>query len=293
MDIQSLRYLVALSETENVRRAAALLKISPPALSKSMKQLEGVLGYPIAVRSGRNIVLTDRARSLSRRARSLVHEFDRLRAEEETPTEVKPIRIVTFEVFSTYFLQSLGTPAWQDRRFVLHEAGPGGIERAIQEGQADYGITYLPVPAAGLVYDKVLSIEMGVFVRKGAFPSSEQPDLPFVVPAMPLHGTPSRVRGLDGWPDDAYPRQVRYQVTFLESALELIRNGWCAGYFPVFIAEAHNRRVRPEWHLERRYSPYGGRKCFTDVHLIRRKSDPEDRTYRQLAKAIRINCKAI
>ncbi len=291
MDIQSLRYLIALSGTENIRRASALLRITPPALSKSIRQLERKLGYPIVARSGRNIVLTDRAKALSARAKKLVQDFDDLREDQDAPQDREVVRLVTFEVFSTYFLQSFAKLPWEQRRLLLHETVPGEIERAIQEGKADFGITYLPVAMPGLTYEKVLSIEMGVYVRKGAFPNLKQVEIPFVVPVPPLHGAASRVRGLDGWPDDAYSRKIKYQVTLLESALELVRNGWCAGYFPVFIAEAHNKRMKPEIHLERRQSHYGGRKCYTDVYLVRRNSDPEGSTYRQLSKAIRLFCR--
>lgn len=291
MDIQALRYLVTLSEIENVRRASALLKITPPALSKAIRQLELELGYPLTVRTGRNIVLTDRAKSLSTRARHLISDFDQLRSEEESAApEKEKIRIATFEVFSTYFLQTF-EDFDRNSQLILHEAGPGGIERAILDGEADYGITYLPVATAGLEFDKILSTEMGVYTRGKAFPGVKQPDLPFVAPVHPLYGTPSRVKGLDGWPENAYPRKIRYQVTLLESALELVRNGWCAGYFPVFIAEAHNRRMKAEYQFERRPSPYAGRKCYTDIYLIRRKSDPEGKVYKKLAKSIRMFCK--
>ncbi|MGZ6331664.1 MAG: LysR family transcriptional regulator, partial [Bdellovibrionota bacterium] len=157
MDIQSLRYLVTLSETQNIRRAAALMRLTPPAISKAIRGLEEELGFPILARTGRNIVMTDRARALSERARKVIQDFESLRAQEEATQDHETIKIVTFEVFSTFFLESFGKIGWNDRRLVLHEAVPGELERAIQEGEADFGITYLPVPTAGLVFEKVLS----------------------------------------------------------------------------------------------------------------------------------------
>ena len=58
-----------------------------------------------------------------------------------------------------------------------------------------------------------------------------------MVPALPITGSPTLVRGLDGWPEDAYERHVKYEVTLMESALELCRQGRVAGYFPRFIVE--------------------------------------------------------
>jgi DNA-binding transcriptional LysR family regulator len=112
-----------------------------------------------------------------------------------------------------------------------------------------------------------------------------------VVPVTPIFGAPSRVKGLDGWPDDAYPRKIKYQVTLMESALELCRQGGVAGYFPTFIVDEHNGRLLPEYRLARHPSPYADRKCYTDVFLVKRKSDEETAVMKQLAKAIRLFCR--
>ncbi|MES2856197.1 MAG: hypothetical protein V4692_10060, partial [Bdellovibrionota bacterium] len=157
-------------------------------------------------------------------------------------------------------------------------------------GDLDFGLTYMPVADPRIDFLKVTSIEMGVFTQKGAFKGIAQQELPYVIPVMPLQGVPTKVRGLDGWPDDAYQRKVRYKVTLMESALELCRQGRAAGYFPAFIAEEHNKRVSPELQLERRRTPYGGRVCRSDVYIVKRKSCPEGQMMKQLARGIRLVC---
>jgi DNA-binding transcriptional LysR family regulator len=154
----------------------------------------------------------------------------------------------------------------------------------------DLGITYLPVPHPRLDFMKIRSVEMGVYVKNRTFTDVEQQDIPFVVPIAPLSGSPTKAKGLDGWPETAYERKVQYEVTLLESGLELCRQGRCAGYFPVFIAEEHNRRVKPEFALERKPSPYGAKKCYADVFLVKPKSRPEDELVKKLARMIRSVC---
>src|SRR5262249_27548073 len=100
----------------------------------------------------------------------------------------------------------------------------------------------------------------------------------------------TRVRGLDGWPEDAYQRKVLHRVTLMESALELCRQGRVAGYFPAFIVREHNKRVHPELRLERRKSPYEGRICRNDVYIVKRKSSEESPRIKRLAKALRTVC---
>jgi DNA-binding transcriptional LysR family regulator len=202
----------------------------------------------------------------------------------------KSVRIGTFEVFATYFLTFLDRLEWKNHSLELHELLPGEVERYISEGSVDYGITYLPIADSTLDFLKITSIEMGVFVLKGAFEGVPQVELPYVVPVMPLQGIPTKVRGLDGWPENAYQRKILHRVTLLESALELCRQGRVAGYFPLFIVNEHNRRVRPEFQLERRRSPYTNRVCKQDVFLVKRRSDDESALLKQLAKAVRLIC---
>lgn len=290
MNVRRLEYFHVLSKTENIHRAAELLHISPSALSKAVKVLEEEIGASLTKRDGRRILLTDAGKNLARLAPGLIDALEKARQEVSAAASpsAQRARIATFEVFSTYFLSFLDRAGWQDHSLEIHEAMPGELERAVAEGRVDLGLTILPVPHAELDFLKVHSIEMGVFAREGAFPGLPQTELPFVVPVMPLQGSPNRIRGLDGWPEDAYRRKVRHQVTLLESALELCRQGKAAGYFPLFIAREHNKRVMPELRLERKRTPYSGRVCRSDVYLVKRKSDEEGTLAKQLAKAVRM-----
>ena len=262
MDTLKLKYFSAVAESGSVRRAAELLRVSPPSLSKAVAHLEAELGLKLFIRSGRNIFLSDAGHRFALKAKEILRSLEELKAiAEEEKAPAQEIKIATFEVFSTYFLKALEEGGWQELPVTIHDVLPGELERALLERQVDLGLTYLPVPHAELDFLKVVSIEMGVFTAKGAFSNLEQMEFPFVVPVNPLFGSPSRVRGLDGWPDDAYPRKIKYQVTLLESALELVRRGRAAGFFPCFVAELHNAVVKEEFRLIRRQSPYKGRVC--------------------------------
>jgi DNA-binding transcriptional LysR family regulator len=288
MDFNRLKYFTVIAETGSVRAASELLRLSPPALSKALHLLEEEVGAKLVNRSGRNIVLTDAGKTLSRRAKELLEEAETVRREViGAGSAEQELKLGTFEVFSTHFLGFLNEPFFRKHPVLLHELIPGEIETALVENQIDYGITYLPVPRAEVDHVKISTIEMGVFALKGALEGIIQSDLPFVVPVSPIQGAPTRMKGLDGWPDDSYPRKIRYRVTLMESALEICRQGLAAGYFPLFVVEEHNRRVAPEFRLTRRPSIYPGRVCKTDVYLAKRKSTPENSTLRELAKVIR------
>ncbi len=291
MNLRRLEYFVVLGQTGNLRKAGEILNVSAPALSKAMKTLEEEASAKLWVRDGRKIILTDKGKLLMREAPTLIQDIRGLLTTLNSSLGPKPVRIGTFEVFSTYFLSFLGQLEWEKNPLELHELLPGEVEKYLIQGEIDYGITYMPMPDPALDFMKITSIEMGVYTRRDAFKGVAQPDLPFVIPVTPLQNIPTRMRGLDGWPDNAYPRKILHKVTLLESALELCRQGRVAGYFPAFIINEHNSRMRDEFKLERRKSPYANRVCKSDVFLVKRKSDEESATVKQLAKAIRLICK--
>lgn len=66
----------AVAETENLRRAATFLALSPPALSRTLKLLEDHLGTPLFVREGRSLRLTEPGRRLLAAVRSAMRAVD-------------------------------------------------------------------------------------------------------------------------------------------------------------------------------------------------------------------------
>ena len=58
MELRVLHYFLAIAREENMTRAAQMLHISQPALSRQMMQLEAELGVKLFTRSNHNIVLT-------------------------------------------------------------------------------------------------------------------------------------------------------------------------------------------------------------------------------------------
>lgn len=78
IDLRQLRHLLALAEHGSFGRAAAALRMTQPALSRSMKVLEEQVGVALFDRSTTGATPTDEGRLLIQRARELVHAADEL-----------------------------------------------------------------------------------------------------------------------------------------------------------------------------------------------------------------------
>ena len=78
LDLRALRQLLALADHGSFGRAAAALRMTQPALSRSMKGLEAEVGAELFERSPTGAVPTDEGRLLIERARDLVRAADEL-----------------------------------------------------------------------------------------------------------------------------------------------------------------------------------------------------------------------
>ena len=77
MELRVLRYFLAVAREENITKAAALLHLTQPTLSRQLMQLEEELGVQLFHRSRYHIVLTDEGMLLRRRAQELVDLADK------------------------------------------------------------------------------------------------------------------------------------------------------------------------------------------------------------------------
>ncbi|MBI4040820.1 MAG: LysR family transcriptional regulator [Deltaproteobacteria bacterium] len=292
MDINRLRYFCTVVQTENLRRASELLHISPPALSKAMKVFEEEIGIKIIEQIGRGIIVTDQGKRFHEKAYKLLKQIDNLKNVNNDGIEELMIRIGSFEVFTTYFIGPLFSKYFQDFHCELHELIPGKMEDALASNIIDIGITYIPIPHPKIDHLKVGKIKMGLFSAQDKFLNFSFSKLPFVVPIIPVEGSPTKIKGLDGWPDTSLPRFQKYKVTLMESAMELCRQGLAVAYLPKFIVNLQNEKVTSKFALKEIPLHKKGLKeyQYQEVFIIKRKSSPEDANIKKLAKALRIHC---
>ena len=78
MNIQQLRYVVAIANSGTFREAASKLFVSQPSLSVAIKDLEQELNFKIFTRTTTGAVLTSQGMTFYERALEVVRSFDKI-----------------------------------------------------------------------------------------------------------------------------------------------------------------------------------------------------------------------
>lgn len=89
MNIQQLRYVVAIANSGTFREAAEKMYVSQPSLSISVRDLEKELGFKIFRRTSSGTFLTRRGMEFYEKAQELVKGFDIFQNQYANPEEEK------------------------------------------------------------------------------------------------------------------------------------------------------------------------------------------------------------
>ncbi len=136
-------------------------------------------------------------------------------------------------------------------------------------------------------------IEMGIYSSpQPQFTERDLSQMPFVIPITPLFGIPNKVQGLDGWPDHVVDRRVVYQVTLMQSCIEIVGRGLAIAYLPTFIAKLYNSSCRENRKLKKIPSPKNIGSGKQAVYLVKQKGSEESQFFKSYAKALRLIAKA-
>ena len=145
MNIQQLRYVVAIANSGTFREAAEKMYVSQPSLSISVRDLEKELGFKIFRRTSSGTFLTRRGMEFYEKAQELVKGFDIFQNQYANPEEEKD----EFSIASQHydFLPPTIT-AFSERypdykNFRIFESTTVQILDEVAQGHSEIGIIYL------------------------------------------------------------------------------------------------------------------------------------------------------
>ncbi|GAA7766863.1 LysR family transcriptional regulator [Cupriavidus sp. SHE] len=155
MDIRQIRAFLAIADTGSVTRAAELLHVVQPAVSRQLKLLEDDVGAPLFERDRRGMQLTDAGHVLMERARRALRELDAARL------EIRPIPGLISGNVSLGLLPSscdlLAGPLigvlqqqYPQIRVSLSVGYTDHLSRWLESGEIDAALLYDPSPSPAL-----------------------------------------------------------------------------------------------------------------------------------------------
>ncbi|MBL8856014.1 MAG: LysR family transcriptional regulator, partial [Planctomycetaceae bacterium] len=104
MELDQLRYFLRVAETKSFTRAAELLIVSQPALSRSVQRLEEELGVPLFVRKSRVVELSEAGEKFKIRAEQILALVDDTKAQLTDDGQSGRVRIGAIPTVAPYFL---------------------------------------------------------------------------------------------------------------------------------------------------------------------------------------------
>ena len=172
MEFRVLKYFLMVAREENITKAAALLHLTQPTLSRQLMQLEAELGVKLFHRSKHSIILTEDGMLLKRRAQEIVSLSDKTVQELSHKEDMLSgeIAIGCGETKNMLFLSEQIKKFRQKYplvQFSIHSAIADDIKERIEKGVLDIGLLMEPVDVGKYEFIRMPQKEKwGILVRK-------------------------------------------------------------------------------------------------------------------------------
>ena len=150
MDIRQLSYFTEVAKQMSFSKAAEQLRVSQPSLSKMVKTLEDELGVVLFDRTTKKMELTDAGKIVIVKAQEITRLIQNLSSELSDVMKIKKgsIKIGIPPIIGSLFFPKLVSDfqlLYPNIEVELVEEGAKIIEKLVQEGSVDVGISLLPI----------------------------------------------------------------------------------------------------------------------------------------------------
>lgn len=172
MDIRVLGYFLAVAREESITKAAEVLHMTQPPLSRQLKDLEEELGKQLLIRGSKKVTLTEDGMLLRKRAEELVDLMEKTKAEISASDEN-----ISGEVYigggETDAISVIAQAAkeLQDEhpfiRYHIYSGDAGHITERLDKGLIDFGLLVEPVDVTKYDYIRLPQKDTwGILMRK-------------------------------------------------------------------------------------------------------------------------------
>ena len=195
MELRTLRYFLATATEGNITRAADILHVTQPTLSRQLMDLEKELGTTLVIRGKKGLTLTDDGLYFRQRAEEIVELADRLERQfvEKSEPISGVINIGATEAIGSRMLAKLiqhFSKKYPLVQFYLYNEMADTIKDRLDKGLADIGLLLEPVDILKYDYVRLTQKETwGILVRndhplamRDEVSAQEMADYPLILP---------------------------------------------------------------------------------------------------------------
>ena len=273
-ELLDLRALVAVAEGRNFHRAADLLNLSQPALSRRIQKLEGAVGAPLLERTTRSVRLTPAGREIVPLLRRMLDEMDGSLFGTMALGEKQSGRVTVASVpsatvrFLPDVLQRFGQE-YRNVRVRILDLSATECAEAVRTGEAEFGIA-LPVSTdADLAFDPLHEDPYGVVCRHddalATIAAPQWSDLQGRRLVTVHRGSGNRTTLEAGLARVGVELEWFYEVTRLTSALALVHAGLGPSILPKLACDGPDAR-------DLVWRPIEGKQITRTIGVLRRPS---------------------
>jgi len=267
IDLRDLSLFDLIAETNSLTRAAERNRLSLPAVSARIKDLESEAGVRLLYRAPRGVALTPAGQSLLRHARTILNEIEHMKSNLQRYGEgvQGSIRVFANTTAVTEFMPEILATFLAANPKVdvdLQERSTDEIIRGVLDGMADLGIASGPIAAADLELHTFSSDRLMLAVSPGhPLASANAVRFADVIEHdyISLHEGSNLQQFVEQLMRHARRRlHIRVQVSNFESLCRMVEAGVGVGIVPQSAALRHRRTmnilIKPideDWALRR------------------------------------------
>lgn len=179
MEIRVLRYFLTVVREESITKAAEVLHITQPTLSRQLSQLEEEVGVTLFTRGARKITLTNEGILLRRRAEEILQLVDKTEkelAEQDEQVEGK-ISIGCGEIASVQLLPKLFQSfreKYPQVSFDIFTATADLVKEQMEKGLLDMGLLLEPIDVEKYEYIRLKKKDQWVVLMRPEDPLAQK-----------------------------------------------------------------------------------------------------------------------
>lgn len=197
LESRSLRYFLAVGEFGSYSRAAEFLRISQPAISRQISQLEEDLGQALFTRQSQGVRLTEAGKTLFLRGQNIIRQIEEARAEVKCGSQTISGNVtLAVPPAAGHFL----VPSLVRYLGSIHPALSlriiGGFSVLVHEwlvrGQVDLACTHDPLPQKGFLSEPLIDEPVFLVGHTDLLPRDKKfvrmqdlGDVPLILPSRP------------------------------------------------------------------------------------------------------------